>query len=303
MTLDAGKIFAGVSSIALVVLAMAALAAFIIIDPKSLATSSPPILLPLLAIGGVIVFILVLTSVAIMFSFIGLTHQDQAMGLPEGSIRAVIALSLIVLFTILAVFLYQNISRGGPVSTVENLSDAERVQFLKDHSTARDVKSVLATKDGKPLKKPDGSDLYTVTYRDENPTSADFAKQLLVLLGTLMTAITSFYLGAGTAASATAPPSPSPTVDHIQNREHVISRDGSVIRLMVKGNNLDIIRNVKIEREGARYSGSNVVSKSDNVTCEITVTAAMVAPPPWDVVVDDGASKFATLRSALTITQ
>src|SRR4051794_26791544 len=50
--------------------------------------------LPLLAIGGVIVLILVLTIVAMIFSILGLTNQGQAMGLPEGSIRAVIALSL-----------------------------------------------------------------------------------------------------------------------------------------------------------------------------------------------------------------
>ena len=53
--------------------------------------------LPLLAIGGVVVLILMLTAVAMIFSVIGLTNKDQAMGLPEGSIRAVIALSLIVL--------------------------------------------------------------------------------------------------------------------------------------------------------------------------------------------------------------
>jgi hypothetical protein len=66
--------------------------------------------LPLLAIGGVLVLILMLTVVAIIFSILGLTNKEQAMGLPEGSIRAVIALSLIVLFAILSVFLYQGVS-------------------------------------------------------------------------------------------------------------------------------------------------------------------------------------------------
>ena len=51
--------------------------------------------LPLLAIGGVVVLVLLLTAVAIMFSILNLTDPRQAMGLPEGSIRAVIALSLI----------------------------------------------------------------------------------------------------------------------------------------------------------------------------------------------------------------
>jgi hypothetical protein len=161
--------------------------------------------LPLLAIGGVIVLILMLTVVAIIFSILGLTNREQAMGLPEGSIRAVIALSLIVLFAILSVFLYQGISSGGTRYTLENLSEPERAQFIRDNPN-RDVAVALAVdKDGQPLRNPDGTlkSLYNVSYRGANAAaSEDFAKQLLVLLGTLMTAVTSFYLGAGTATSA-----------------------------------------------------------------------------------------------------
>ena len=50
-------------------------------------TSDNSFSLPLLAIGGVIVLILVLTIVAAIFGFLGLANKDQAMGLPEGSIR------------------------------------------------------------------------------------------------------------------------------------------------------------------------------------------------------------------------
>jgi hypothetical protein len=108
--------------------------------------------LPVLAIGGVIVLILMLTVVAMIFKILGLTNKEQAMGLPEGSIRAVIALSLIVQFAILAVFLYQGISRVGTAfHTIENLSDAERAQFLRDNPTALDISSkavVVRDKDG-----------------------------------------------------------------------------------------------------------------------------------------------------------
>ena len=60
--------------------------------------------LPLLAIGGVVVLIFMLATVSMIFSALGLTNKELAMGLPEGSIRAVIALSLIVLFAILSDF-------------------------------------------------------------------------------------------------------------------------------------------------------------------------------------------------------
>jgi hypothetical protein len=278
--------------------------------------------LPLLAIGGVIVLILMLTIVAMIFGYLGLTNKDQAMGLPEGSIRAVIALSLIVLFAILAVFLYEGVR--GQVNTVDNLSDADRVQFLKDHSTARDLTAqvvkdqngqplVVKDQNGQPLKNPDGTplNLYTVTYRSTSPAGDDFAKQLLVLLGTLMTAITSFYLGAGTATSAAAAAAaqttdlakPPPVLTGINPTVHSISHDGLAIKLRVMGNNLNIFTHVKIVRAGVHIDGVNVSSNPTLVTCEIAVSATTTPPgPPWDVVVDDGASMSATLPGALTIT-
>jgi hypothetical protein len=170
--------------------------------------------LPLVAIGGVVVLILLLTAVATMFSILNLTNANQAMGLPEGSIRAVIALSLIVLFAILSIFLYLNVSAGGAPVTISRLSDTARIQFMREHPNLRDIQSnvvkdsagaPLVFKDdaGKLINNPDGTPkyVYDLTYRSANTASEDFAKQLLILLGTLMTAITSFYLGAGTATS------------------------------------------------------------------------------------------------------
>jgi hypothetical protein len=267
--------------------------------------------LSLLAIGGVLVLIFMLTAVAMIFSILGLTDKTQAMGLPEGSIRAVIALSLIVLFAILSVFLYQGVSLGGQVNTIVDLSDADRAQFLRDHPTALDLQAVLS-KDptGQPLKNTDGTpkNLYTVTYRSANPTSDDFAKQMLVLLGTLMTAVTSFYLGAGTATSAAAAAAqttaiPPPTASGIKPTVHSIATGGPVIRLQVMGNNLNVITRVKIVRAGIQIAGTNVASNATSVTCDIAVSAATTPPgPPWDVVVDDGGSISASLPGALTIT-
>src|SRR5580704_9374323 len=62
--------------------------------------------LPLLAIGGVVALLASLTLVAIGLSALGLSDKTQALGLPEGSIRAVIALSLTILFGIITIFLF-----------------------------------------------------------------------------------------------------------------------------------------------------------------------------------------------------
>ena len=276
--------------------------------------------LPLVAIGGVVVLILLLSAVAIMFSILNLTNRDQAMGLPEGSIRAVIALSLIVLFAILSIFLFQHISAGGPLLTLANLSDTERAQFLRDHTDARDVQSFVSKdKDGQPLvfkdnagqpiKNADGSPkyLYDVSYRSTNAARDDFAKQLLVLLGTLMTAITSFYLGAGTVTSAvkagseaSAATGPSPTLQSINPASHSIAADGGVLHLAITGTDLSMIAGVKIVKAGAQpIVGSKVERSPTKVSCELDVSNA--AAGTWDVEVDDGGSKSARLPGALTI--
>jgi hypothetical protein len=110
----------------------------------------PEVVLPLLAIGGVLSLLIVLALMSVFFETLGLANKEQALALPEGSVRAVIALSLIVLFAILSIYLYASLRAAGP----------------------------------------------------HTPVSDDFAKQLLVMMGTLVTAVASFYFGANTVASA-----------------------------------------------------------------------------------------------------
>jgi hypothetical protein len=277
--------------------------------------------LPLLAIGGIILLMLMLTFVAMIFSMLGLANDQHAMGLPEGSIRAVIALSLIVLFAILSVFLFHNISTSGTINTVASLSDADRLQFIKDHPAARDLQSVVARDSagqpvvardpgGQTLKNADGSPkyLYDVSYRSTNSASEDFAKQLLVLLGTLMTAVTSFYLGAGTVTSAVKTRSEAsnqasasaPTFTGVKPTTHSISTNGATIHLEITGTNLASISSVKLVKAGATsIDGTTVVPGPTKVICDLDVTNASTGT--WSIEVAEGA-KPAKVAGNLTIT-
>lgn len=62
--------------------------------------------LPILVITGVMALFATLALVAVAFSVAGLSDETQALGLPEGSVRAAIALSLIVIFAITSIYLY-----------------------------------------------------------------------------------------------------------------------------------------------------------------------------------------------------
>src|SRR5437016_791469 len=69
--------------------------------------------LPLLAIVGIMALLASIAIVSVTFSLADLSDKNQALGLPEGSVRAVIALSLIVLFAIISVFLHSSLVARG----------------------------------------------------------------------------------------------------------------------------------------------------------------------------------------------
>jgi hypothetical protein len=78
------------------------------------------IVVTLVVIASVIGLLAVLMMTALAFSSVKLSDSTQALGLPEGSVRAVIALSLIVIFVIVVVFLFGNLRRD--LSKIEHLT-------------------------------------------------------------------------------------------------------------------------------------------------------------------------------------
>src|SRR5262249_19221235 len=63
----------------------------------------PLVGLPILAIFGIMILFGALALVATLFARLNLSDPRQALGLPKGSIRAAIALALVVLFAIIAI--------------------------------------------------------------------------------------------------------------------------------------------------------------------------------------------------------
>jgi Clc-like len=111
--------------------------------------------LPVLALLSIILLLGALLIFTTLINAIGLSNKNSALGLPDGSVRAILALALLGLFAIL-------------------------------------TSSVLA---GHP--KAD-------SQVDE------FGKQMLTLVGTLMTAVISFYFGSSTTPPAERGGAPPP---------------------------------------------------------------------------------------------
>ena len=70
----------------------------------------PSVGLPILAIFGIMILFGSVSLVSTLFARLKLSDKSQALALPEGSIRAAIALALIVLFAIISIMLYQSSS-------------------------------------------------------------------------------------------------------------------------------------------------------------------------------------------------
>ena len=147
-----------------------------------------------LALGGVVALLGSLLVFTTLLDALGLSDKTQALGMPEGSVRAMLALALLGLFAILASsVLIQPDQRKSA-----GLQAADVTALIKNNPDAHDIVQIAepaAAGGSQPTT-------YTVTFTSPRQLS-DSAKQMLTLVGTLMTAVISFYFG---TASARAPP-------------------------------------------------------------------------------------------------
>lgn len=178
--------------------------------------------LPVLAILGIMILLGTLALVAMLYKRLELADASQPLALPQGSMRAVIALSLIVLFAIISITLYRTQAKGGDVYQLGGLSEdtrnamalqaGERVQSVvfercAEAGGAAGMSSSAPTLPMAPEQAASAAALeagcppaqrrYWMSLRSSpTPESTDLAKQLLILIGTLMTSLTSYYFAA-----------------------------------------------------------------------------------------------------------
>lgn len=129
-----------------------------------------------------------LTVMAAVYSNLMLTDRRQALGLPEGSIRALIALFLIMMFIIMSVYLFRTIAgrEGIPLTnlTAEQVAELEgRIQILD-------------------IEQNNSGTFDVIPKVGVTPAAEQLALQLVTILGTLVTAVSAFYFGSATTKSA-----------------------------------------------------------------------------------------------------
>lgn len=145
-----------------------------------------------LLLGGVLTFFFAIAAIVSVFRLLGLTNEDQALALPAGSVRALIALVLILLFFLMAVFLYLNVSQ----------TDAQFVEDLTEDQFRRidPAKIELSIEREVPPEGDATEPRFDVLFRstlEKSAVAEDMARQLITTIGTLIVAIAAFYFGSG----------------------------------------------------------------------------------------------------------
>jgi hypothetical protein len=152
-------------------------------------TFVPEIVLPVILIVGLISLLGVLVSLVAIYRRFGLDDPRSALGMPAGSIQAVIALSLILIFAIVGVYLH------GISGQVEDRTSTGLTRAQVDALPPNSIVRIHRRSD----KKFDVKRSIPTATAQQN----DISKQLLTTISTLVVAVAGFYFGSKSVKEAT----------------------------------------------------------------------------------------------------
>lgn len=250
---------------------------------------APEVEIAILTILGVLVLVAVLAAIAVYFQGIGLSDPKQALGLPEGSVRALLAIGLLLIVSIIVLFLYVDI---GNDRGIQSITVPAKQQDTVIHSLPPG--SVLGT----PNPVPNSNDVSIQYAETEPPAAIDIAKQLVTLFGTLLASVVAFYFGSSTAISAQAKQQPvgTPAIEAVTPQQITAGQDTAVV---IGGTSLDLVDSVyAISATGDKIkSSSEPRSNATSIGCTFNIST----PGKYSLQVSDKSGRTASLKEALVV--
>jgi hypothetical protein len=164
------------------------------------ASSSSDLRLPLMAVGGFLTFALALGGLAALLSAFKLSEHPHALGLPEGSVRALIALVLVILFVAMAAYLFGNL---GPDRDAAEVATAEGVTRGDLEKLPEHLSYAIVRVDGTDPERVDAK--LFVTPAAATAAQQDLAKQIFTTIATVLVTIIGFYFGSRSSAERREP--------------------------------------------------------------------------------------------------
>jgi hypothetical protein len=224
-----------------------------------------------------IVFAVVMLMVTLFaltggFAQMNLTDSRYALGLPEGSIRAMIALILLLVFVMFGTFLYRQ--------QATNMEYTDTIEMPRDAWV--NMEGVFSAV---PIEE--GSDRYHVTFlRGPGEESSRLAQQLLTTVGTLVVAVAGFYFGSATVAQGIAAGrnggvTDPPVVDSVEPPSNPAGT--TPVRFTIRGQNFRGAPVVRLERNDQALTGTVIETTPTMITAEIVPDSTSFGA--WDLVV------------------
>ena len=254
----------------------------------------PSVVLPVILILSVSIVLIILASMTAVFSSLNLANRTHALGMPEGSVRAVIALSLIFIFITTAIYLY-----GEADGDTRNYNNITQSQL--DDIPSSEIVQISA-------EDVDGVIVYDVIRRVEiTSAEKELAIQILTTVSTLVVAIAGFYFGSKSVAVARRVPAPElPVLFNIIEPEKW--ETGKRVEIRIKGRNLASVEQAKLELNG--HSSVDPVTthvpqgSNSLIKCIFTLVDKNDKPievGKWDLVVEDTDGNQARLPDAFEV--
>lgn len=289
--------------------------------------------LPIVITGCIISLLAAVMFMVIVYSFHDLEDRAQALGLPEGSVRALMALMLLVIFAVFASAFFSKLSEtggavtdtsGAPSATGTDASGTAGTAATTDTTgttqtsgttgtttttdttgtppapattgTAAANTSTAATNIG-PAASSSGAPPTTVSV---TPSNLDFARQIIAIIGTLLTAVISFYFGSRSSATTTSEPAPRSGPALVISPK-ATSR-GSSARFEISGFDAASVKSAVLKRDGNVIEGTTLERMPANRLGVTFTVSSEAATGSWDLIVELADGRKASLTDAITVT-
>lgn len=278
------------------------------VGPFGKISNTPEARTGVLIVLAVSIMALLLFTVSAGFRALGLSTKDEALGLPSGSVRAFIALMLIMIFAVLSVYAVRLVGEGlynyaglMTLGEAEALALARSEGFMIEKVSQDDARTV-ALKEGFVIEEGDLGNLFRVwQIRPISDGGDRLAQQLVTTVATLVVAVAGFYFGASNVRESLQQHSKVSAPPLIRTITPGEGKLGDLVPATLTGRNLSTLKAVRLAQDKKGIEATDVHSNDTSIQCKFNLSQPAEYLGKWDVVVENVNGEEDRLVGAFTI--